>query len=48
MSGVIPDLTPTSETTLLDTHGVVIMQTMGMNEFSFGLFSDTVVWDAWS
>ena len=49
MSGLIPALTPTSESSqeFIDTVGVVLMQTLGMDQFSFGLFPDTVVWDAW-
>ena len=41
----IPALTPTPESQLVE--GTVIMQTLGWNWFSFGLFSDTLVWDAW-
>ena len=40
-------LTPTSEVDIEATHGgPVIMQTMGMPEFSVGLYSDSLVWDA--
>ena len=31
----------------METHGQVIMQTLGMKEFSYGLFSDTIKWDEW-
>ena len=44
----IPSLAPLAEGIGVDTIGEnVIMQTMGMPEFSYGLFTDTVTWDAW-
>ena len=41
----IPSLIPTPEWDLVE--GVVIMQTMGWNWFSYGLYSDTNKWDSW-
>ena len=43
----LPTLAPSTEAELYDTHGQIIMQTLGEEQFSFGLFSDTVKWDEW-
>ena len=44
----LPSLAPQGEGVGVNLIGEkVIMQTMGMPEFSYGLFTDTVTWDNW-
>ena len=44
----IPSLAPQAEGFGTNSIGeTVIMQTMGMPEFSYGLFTDTLTWDLW-